>query len=203
MGEALGSQYEIVLHDLSDLDHSIAAIENSHISGRSAGDPATDLLLSLLKSNEDDQSFNYMTNYRGYSKTGKTVKGSTFLIRDEDNEIIGAICINMEISVYLDAYNALNEIVGSTTEKENNDIAGGGYAEKLGHSIEDITTEAITTILEGTEIPPERMLAEEKMQIMHQLNQKGIFLLKGAVSEIAKHLKVSEPTIYRYLNKVT
>jgi len=32
------------------------------------------------------------------------------------------------------------------------------------------------------------------------LNQKGIFMLKGAVSEVAKQLHCSEPSIYRYLN---
>ncbi|MFP3381633.1 helix-turn-helix domain-containing protein, partial [Bacillus sp. SIMBA_069] len=34
------------------------------------------------------------------------------------------------------------------------------------------------------------------------LNEKGAFLLKGGVSEVAKYLDVSEATIYRYLNKI-
>lgn len=201
LAEALGPQYEIVLHDLSSLDKSIVAIENNHISERSVGGPATDLLLNFLKANENNNNSNYVANYPGYSKTGKTVKGSTFLIKDEEGERIGALCINIDVSVYLNAYNALKEVVGETMDGKVNNKPGA-YVEKLDHSIEDITSDAIKSVLEGSEIPPERMLVDEKMNIINQLNQRGVFLLKGAVSEIAKHLKVSEPTIYRYLNKI-
>ncbi|MEA4960594.1 MAG: helix-turn-helix domain-containing protein [Lutispora sp.] len=39
------------------------------------------------------------------------------------------------------------------------------------------------------------------MEIVKQLESQGVFLLKGPVQEVAKHLKTSETTIYRYLNK--
>lgn len=41
LGLALGPDYEVVLHDLTNKDHSIIAIANSHISGRKLGAPLT------------------------------------------------------------------------------------------------------------------------------------------------------------------
>ncbi|MDD9301554.1 MAG: PAS domain-containing protein [Desulfobacter sp.] len=201
LAEALGPQFEIVLHDLKNIDQSIVAIENNQISERVVGGPATDLLLKLLKKGSTTLDTDFITNYQGCSKNGKNVKGSTLLIKDDNNKVIGALCINLDISAFVQTRNELDKLInlptGGDRQKNVEPIS-----EKLDHSIEDLTSDAIKTILVETNIPPERMSLEEKMQIIKALNQKGIFLLKGAVSEIAKHLKTSEPTIYRYLNKL-
>ena len=42
----------------------------------------------------------------------------------------------------------------------------------------------------------------EKMEIMEILDRKGVFLLKGSVSFVAKELHSSEASIYRYLGKL-
>ena len=39
LGEALGPDYEVVLHDLTSEDGTIVAIVNNHISGRTEGAP--------------------------------------------------------------------------------------------------------------------------------------------------------------------
>ncbi len=201
LAEALGPQFEIILHDLKNLDQSIVAIENNQISKRVQGGPATDLLLKLMKKGSDILDKDFITNYQGCSKSGKAVKGSTLLIKDDNNEVLGALCINIDISSFVQTRNELDKLINLSPEGDRqNDIET--VSEKLDHSIEDLTFDAIKTILMETNIPPERMSLEEKMQIIKALNQKGIFLLKGAVSEIAKHLKTSEPTIYRYLNKL-
>jgi len=41
-----------------------------------------------------------------------------------------------------------------------------------------------------------------KRRIARQLQEYGVFELKGQVSEVAKRLGVSEKTIYRYLKEV-
>ena len=40
---------------------------------------------------------------------------------------------------------------------------------------------------------------EQKLEIVRELFQKGIFSLKGAVTQVAEVMRVSEPSIYRYL----
>ena len=58
LGLALGPDYEVVLHDLTNKDHSIIAIANSHISGRKLGAPLTNMSLSILR----DKSYEH-TDY--------------------------------------------------------------------------------------------------------------------------------------------
>ena len=50
----LGDGYEIVLHSLEDLDHSVVAIFNGERSGRQVGAPITDLALQMLARLEDE-----------------------------------------------------------------------------------------------------------------------------------------------------
>ena len=44
----LGDSYEIVLHSLEDLGHSVIKIINGHYTKREVGAPITDLALSML-----------------------------------------------------------------------------------------------------------------------------------------------------------
>lgn len=49
LGEALGKDCEVVLHDFREPGHSVIAIANGNISGRHVGAPATDFILKLLQ----------------------------------------------------------------------------------------------------------------------------------------------------------
>ena len=50
-----GPRCEVALHDLDDINHSIVAIENGHITGRKVGDGLVDFALASVfdKSNKD------------------------------------------------------------------------------------------------------------------------------------------------------
>ena len=49
-------------------------------------------------------------------------------------------------------------------------------------------------------LDPLHMTSQEKIEVVHVLQEKGVFKMKGAVAEAARELQVSEPTIYRYLH---
>lgn len=200
LAEILGPAYEVVLHDLTNLENSIIAIRNNQISGREIGAPATDLVLKIMKDSEL-QKKDFFCNYKSYTKNGKQFRSSTFFIRDDSQKIIGMLCINSDLEMLhklVDAvqciveYNHLNSI-------ELNDFS---VSENLSSSIEDLTSNSIETTISSSGVVPERMTQEEKIKIVEDLNSKGVFLLKGAVSEVAAQLKTSEATIYRYLQKV-
>ncbi len=63
MGLLLGEDTEVVLHDVTDLENSIIAIKNNHISGREMGGPATDLVLDIMK-NQNENDYDYLLNYK-------------------------------------------------------------------------------------------------------------------------------------------
>ncbi|WP_231570981.1 helix-turn-helix transcriptional regulator [Gordoniibacillus kamchatkensis] len=193
----LGPSHEIVLHDLENLDHSIVAIKNNHISGRKVGDPATDLVLKILNDKEM-QKKEFVYNYSGYSKNGKRLRSSTYFIRNEDGQIVGMLCINSDMTNVLKFMDSLAEFMNI----QDFEASDQTISENLSSSIEDLTLTSIQSILNSKSVEPERMTQEEKIEVVSELNQKGTFLLKGAVSEVAKHLKTSEATIYRYLQKL-
>lgn len=199
-GKVCGCNYEIVLHDASNPDESIIAIVNEHISGRKVGGPMTDLALKLIKG-EYYKKQDYIVN-TGRTKDNKVLISSTFFIKGKNQNLIGLLCINnnitelMSFNKYLS--NVLNCFSADETEKSDNNKR---TPENIDVSMDDLIKNTIDSVFSDISISPERMSPEEKIQIVQSLSDQGVFLLKGAVSEVAKRLKTSEPTIYRYLNK--
>lgn len=199
----LGPNTEVVLHDLRNYEESIIAIENGHISGRKVGGPVTDLVLSILK-NKNYMDSEFVANYNGRTKSGNLLKSSSFFIKDEGGSIIGMLCVNTDISLYIDLHEQLGEFINYgmdmrlVDEVNKNDI----IEENFGESVEEITLSSIEVVLADYDIPPERMSSAEKMEIVKKLFDKGVFLIKGEVSRVAEYLKVSDATMYRYLNKI-
>ena len=70
-------------------------------------------------------------------------------------------------------------------------------------SVEGIVSTTIRKELDKYKVPPDRLSQQEKIEIVRCLDQQGIFLVKGAIVEVAKILLTTETSIYRYLNKLS
>ncbi|MBK5262089.1 MAG: PAS domain-containing protein [Peptostreptococcaceae bacterium] len=124
LAEFLGLNTEIVLHDISNLEHSIVAIRNNFISGRKIGDTVTDFVLQILTINQySDERF--LCNYKTISQSGKFLKSATFFIKNFHSKIIAMLCMNMDLSCYSELRDHLDELlnfnktsVTKTEEKE-------------------------------------------------------------------------------------
>lgn len=68
--------------------------------------------------------------------------------------------------------------------------------EILEETIEGIIYSIVPSDLLDKQTPLNKEL---KIKIIRQLNEKGIFQIKGAVSQVAKILNISDPSVYRYL----
>jgi predicted transcriptional regulator YheO len=201
LGKCLGDNAEIVLHDLTDIEHSIIAIKNRHVTDRTIGAPITMFALNKLKEMEHtDQSS--IVNYKGTSRKGAPLRSSSFIIRDTQDQPIGMLCINIDVSDYIQAEEVLKKlsfIPGMpNTKKPSHDLQ-----ENFPNSVSDMVCDTIKEVLgEEAATPSKRLTALEKIEIVDHLNQKGLFLVKGAISEVATQLASSEATIYRYINKI-
>lgn len=193
----LGDDAEVLLHDVSNLESSVVAIKNNHISGRNVGAPATDLVLQIIK-NETYKDCDFLANYKGDSKSGKNFKSSTYFIKDNNKELIGMVCINVDMGKMI----KVSEYINSLLNFEENNKYNETFSESYSHSAKELTIETIYQVIEDFSMPAERMDQDEKIKVVKILNEKGIFLIKGAVSEVAEALKASEATIYRYLAKI-
>ncbi|MEG2959155.1 MAG: PAS domain-containing protein [Oscillospiraceae bacterium] len=206
LGYALGPDYEVALHDLTDQNKSIIAIANNHISGRQVGAPMTNVGLQSLK----DKSYkteDYRLHYRGVSVQGKMLRSSTMFIKD-GTELIGMLCINFDDSRYRAIGKKIIDLchpndflerffpVDTTFEQD-----GFAVPESFHNSIDAVAADAITRELQQRGITANRLTAEERMEIIMALETSGIFLLKGAVNDVAEALHCSKASVYRYLSQ--
>lgn len=209
LGNAIGPHCEVVLHDVTNLEKSIIAIKNNHISKRNVGGSITDLVLKILK-NKEYLQHDYLMNYSGKTQSGKILRSSTFFIKNQEETVIGMLCFNMDVSQMVEARNVLDHLINgvpgmplSGLQLDGKELEDDSVPTEDFHtSIENLTSGIIVKTLTEFSIAPERMSADEKTAIVKKLNDQGVFLIKGAVAEVAVHLKTSEATVYRYLKQV-
>jgi len=140
----------------------------------------------------------YLANYLGKAGNNKILRSATYFIKNNKGEIIGMLCINQDLTNILGIKHFFDEMVESVFPKQPN-VQEPNYPEHFSVSLNDLLLTIFNEIFASTNITPERMTLEEKISIVQKLNAKGVFLLKGAVAEVAKYLGTSEATIYRYL----
>ncbi|MCE1157132.1 MAG: PAS domain-containing protein [Spirochaetia bacterium] len=196
LADVLGKDVEVVLHDVLDINKSIIAIRNNHISGREIGSPATNLVLKILNDGNSDK-VDALTNYQGVSAAGKKLRSSTYFIRDENRKIIGMLCVNFDNERLIQFRDYLDTLINFPQEKKQKNPV-----EHLSKTVDKLAYDSIEEVIETYGVEPERMTQTEKVEIIEKLNEGGVFLLKGAVSKVATRLNVSEATVYRYLNGI-
>ncbi|SCY03401.1 helix-turn-helix transcriptional regulator [Desulfoluna spongiiphila] len=207
LGKALGPDFEVVLHDAEDHINSIVAIANGHISQRAVGGPLTNFGLEVI-SNENYKDKNFKLNYNGVSKDHRILRSSTMFIKDDDKNIVGMLCINFDDRRYKNISDQIlklchpDMLIESNNAYESVDSLVSNAGETFyGSAIEEADT-VIKNYLTQHNTSIDRLVQDDRIDIVDILNQKGIFKLKGAVRTVAKQLGCSEPTIYRYLSKL-
>lgn len=103
LGAYLGDGYELVLHSLESLDHSVIKIINGHFTGRKEGSPITDLALKMLGELEQDPS-RTVSPYFNKSSSDSMLRSCTIPITGEHGRIIGLLCINFHMEMPLSEF---------------------------------------------------------------------------------------------------
>ena len=126
-----GKKCEVLIHDFSNPQHSIVAIENGHVTGRKIGNPITDFALSIWKKNGyKNKNTDRIVNYKTKTKDGKILKSSTVFIRDNQKKIIGCICINYDLTEHSMFHKGMDEFCTTVgLDKKKSEI--GWYAFRL------------------------------------------------------------------------
>jgi predicted transcriptional regulator YheO len=190
LGEVLGDTCEVVLHDFETPESSIVAISHGEISGRRVGDPTTNLGLPLF---HDPYSARSLFNYRTQTKSGKTLKSSSILLKNGQGKTFSALCINWDISQLQVATHILENLIATSNTVVD---------EVLTSDIGDVLTSVINDAIQSCNKPVEGMTREDKQRVVEILDKKGTFAVKHSVDRVASALAVSRVTIYSYLNQV-
>ena len=207
LGQALGPDYEVALHDLTDKNRSIIAIANNHVSGREIGAPLTNVALSVLM-DKSYETQDYHLHYHGVSINGKELRSSTMFIK-QNGRLIGMLCINFDDSRYRRVSQQIlslchPDLFVSELETDQLDPSApkASSPEKFRNSTEAVAVDAISRELERMGVAADRLTSEERLQIIAALDEGGIFLFKGAVKDVAAELHCSQASVYRYLSQV-
>jgi len=207
IGSVLPGNAELVLHDLRKPEYSIAEIANAHVSGRKKGDSvlagmrADKAFASVLE--EKDEPVSLVLDYPTLSREGHALRSSTAFYRGSNGRPFAALCINVNTAGISDAINLLQCLVGAVTPlpaavahvPEPNAEPGADNVEDLVHAI----------IRSATEQSPGSGRANTKrtnLLAVQEMQEKGIFLIKGSVEMAASALGVTRYTVYNYLDEL-
>ncbi len=209
LGLTLGPSYEITLHDIRGKESSIVAIVNGSISGRDLDSPPTAMAMKAMMENAAGRDFH--TNYIGLAKSNKMLRSSTYYIKDEENKLVGMLCINFDDSEFQALSSQLFQLIHPDSYVENNIVIRSDVlssfedndeTEHFGDSVTSAADSVIQEILDEEGVSVDQLTQAGKIRIVARLKEKGIFRLKGSVVHVSDVLRSSPASIYRYLNKV-
>ncbi|MFO7619973.1 MAG: helix-turn-helix transcriptional regulator [Bacteroidales bacterium] len=204
IGHSFGRNCEVVLHDLSIPQKSVIYVVNGHVTGRIIGQPF-DHLLSIVLSSKDFKD-DYLANYQTRAKDGRLIKSSTALIRDSRNYLIGALCINYDISMAQPFQEFINDFIATNAQIKPT----AEFSESISESVESVpeshdsitetTTDLIRRIIGNAEV--KSMKRSVRISLIRFMEEKGVFMIKGSIDTVAELMGISKVTVYSYLDVV-
>jgi predicted transcriptional regulator YheO len=180
----LGRTAEITLHNFRNPDHSLAAIAGK-VTGRSVGAPMTDRLLETMRRHGNDAP--NIINVKTRTRDGRLLRSSTLFIRNSKGKVIGSMGINVDLTDQELAARVLADLVGSID-----------FAADVSETMQSM----IEIALHQSGRAPQLLSREERLELIRILDTKGLFLIRGAVDEVATRLGVSRFTVYGYLDEI-
>lgn len=189
--KAFGTHCEVVLHSLEDTSHSIIKIENGHVSGRTVGSPLTDRVVEML--NKIDLAEQDILVYYTRLDDGRPIKTVTAFVRNMRGNVIGILCINIDLSAPLLEF--VREFVPMPSESP--DVVVEHFPSTARDLVSRMLEMARSEANKQKQLSPSE---RNKMTIM-ELYKRGAFNIRGAVDLIAKETGVSRYTVYNYIRE--
>lgn len=191
LADHFGENCEVVIHDLSqDAEHSIAFIENGHVTGRKVGDGSSRVVLEALskKPEELHDRISYLTQ----TENGKILKSSTIYIRDNENKVVGILGINYDITNFMMMDYTLKTFISAHDEKEK--------PEKINNNVNGLLEELISQSVQLINKPVSQMNREDKIRAIQFLHDAGAFLITKSGDRVSKFFGISKYTLYNYID---
>ena len=185
LSETFSPFCEVVVHDLKDPEHAIMSIHNN-LSGREAGQPATELALARIASPDFPE---IIANYGNQFADGRPVKSTSIGIKDEKGNYVAALCLNVDMTLFRGMQSALARF----TETESSPVRehlDPGSTEVIRQRIDDFAAKRATTA--------RALKTEDRKVLIQQLRKEGLLNVRKSMDTVAQHLGVSRATAYLY-----
>ena len=196
LAEALPDAYGILLFDLTQEGFPVDA--RYHIKYQNAQkyiEPFRNYLRQILKS--EAVVHNGRLTCRGdIAIENKLFKTSFLITKDEIEAPVCCLVLCMEVIEFLPVYHYMTQLFSFHGEEL------AEISSRESEQEEELTLDLIDRETAAFTDAPERMTPDERMELLLDLYDTGVFELKGAVSRAAFVLGMSEPSVYRYLAKI-
>lgn len=190
--QTFGKSCEAAIHDLTQPESSVVYVANGTVTGRKEGQSFNHLIPQVLLSKKfkDDCTVNYTFE----TEDGKKIKSSSALIRNLEGEVVGMLCINYDLTI---SHLIQEELASFLPQSFSEPIV---EEEVLEQDVLTIVDELIDNIIGTRKI--RSLKRKENLEIIRFMDEKGIFLVKGAIDKVAASMGLSKVTIYSYLDDV-
>ena len=183
LAATFGRSCEVVLHDYRQPDHSVVAVAGE-VTGRRVGGAMSEIGPAVLaRGNAAADELNYLTR----TPDGRLVKSSTLPLRDENGDVFGALCVNLDVT----ALRQVGDLLA--------DLAGGDVTPMTTTFTDDVedVLDAVVRAEEPALAKPVTGLAKpERLRLLRALDRRGVFHLRGAAPKVAARLGISRASLY-------
>ena len=193
IAEMFAPYLEVIIHDLQTPEHSIIAIFNNHITGRKIGDGTSDIGYKKLEDKLPDK----IVNYNNQSPSGADLKSSSLTIRNRDDEIIGSMGLNFDLSSFVNVKEFF-EIFTKTFTLDN----FPKQEEFFRWSVKDEIQQALNKYIASHDLQGKVLNRKDKLNVVAYMKKDGHIKKKGAISILSEMLAITRPTLYKYIKEV-
>ena len=193
IAEMFAPYLEVIIHDLQIPEHSIIAIFNKHITGRKIGDGTSDIGYKKLEDELPDK----IVNYNNQSPSGSDLKSSSLTIRNKDDEIIGSMGLNFDLSSFVNIKEFF-EMFTKTFTLDNLPKR----EEFFMWSVKDEIQQALNKYIASHDLQGKVLNRKDKLNVVGYMKKEGHTNKKGAISILSELLAITRPTLYKYIKEV-
>ncbi|MEU3980824.1 helix-turn-helix transcriptional regulator [Streptomyces sp. NPDC026672] len=184
----LGSFCEVVVHDFRRPERSVVALAGS-VTGRGTGGSMSEIGMRLLaRGDEARDELNYLTR----TQDGKLVKSSTMVLRDTRGTVFGALCVNLDVTAVHRVHDLVGELAGVAT--------AAAPTTTFGDDVGAVLDSLVDTHELRRNRPWAQLTREERLELVRDLDRRGVFAVRGSVRQVAARLGISRASAYNYLS---
>ncbi len=186
IGDLLSPCAEVVIHDIKQ--NKIVFIFNN-FSKRKVGDNS--LLDETINWQLEDQTTGI---YEKLNWNGKKLKSITAVLKNQNDQIFGLMCINLDVSHLEQAKNFIEVFLKPSAIIPQPDTL-------FTHDWQERINQYVHHYLRERNLSLPNLNKQEKQSLVLHLQEKGAFEGKNAANFVANVLNLSRATIYNYLSK--
>ena len=193
IAEMFAPYLEVVIHDLQAPDHSIIAIFNNHVTGRKIGDGTSDIGYKKLSDKLPDK----IVNYNNQSPSGADLKSSSLTIRNRNDEIIGSMGLNYDLSSFANIKEFFEMFTKTIVLDDLPD-----REQFFMWSVKDEIQQALNKYIAYNDLQSKVLTRKDKLNVVAFMKKEGHINKKGAISILSELLAITRPTLYKYIKEV-